>query len=64
MDALDEIAWPTLEEDLRPGDEERRSDGAQLATAFEVHERLKRSKPVRLFTQPNNGVNAQISDGS
>ena len=48
LDALEEIDWPDLEDDLGSGDEERSSDGARLATAFEAHERLKFSKPVTL----------------
>ena len=47
MDSLDEIDWPVLEDDLAPADERARP-ADELATTFELHQRVKYSKPVVL----------------
>ena len=47
LDALDEIEWPCLDDDVDEA-EQASLPGEAMATSFPAHERLQRSKPVKL----------------
>ena len=47
MDALDEIEWPLLEDDLQRQDEENLPADA-MRVELEAHARLKYAKPTKL----------------
>ena len=47
MDALDEIEWPEMEDDLQPGDEDALPP-EEMRVELEAHARLKYGKPTKL----------------
>ena len=57
LDALDEIDWPSVEDDLQPEDDIQRS-AAEMLSIFAEHERIMYDKPVTLAAPPLKAATA------